>query len=83
MPTTPITAPALSELVPDEAYVRINGLALRNPNIVNFIDGCAISLPCHEPGTAPVGLTLFGLRNSDRELLAAAAAVESIVATDA
>jgi aspartyl-tRNA(Asn)/glutamyl-tRNA(Gln) amidotransferase subunit A len=80
MPTIPITAPALSELASDDAYVRINGLALRNPSIVNFIDGCAISLPCHDPGTAPVGLSLFGLRNTDSQLLAAAAAVEPTVA---
>jgi aspartyl-tRNA(Asn)/glutamyl-tRNA(Gln) amidotransferase subunit A len=81
MPTIPITAPALPELVPDDAYVRINGLALRNPSIVNFIDGCAISLPCHTPGTAPVGLSLFGLRNTDSHLLSVAAVVEPIVAT--
>jgi aspartyl-tRNA(Asn)/glutamyl-tRNA(Gln) amidotransferase subunit A len=81
MPTIPITAPSLSQLVPDEAYVRINGLALRNPSIVNFIDGCAISLPCHTPGTAPVGLSLFGLRNTDPHLLSVAAVVEPIVAT--
>jgi aspartyl-tRNA(Asn)/glutamyl-tRNA(Gln) amidotransferase subunit A len=80
MPTIPIAAPALSELASDDAYVRINGLALRNPSIVNFIDGCAISLPCHDPDTAPVGLSLFGLRNTDYQLLAAAAAVEPIVA---
>jgi aspartyl-tRNA(Asn)/glutamyl-tRNA(Gln) amidotransferase subunit A len=80
MPTIPITAPALSELASDDAYARINGLALRNPSIVNFIDGCAISLPCHDPGTAPVGLSLFGLRNTDSQLLAAAAAVEPTVA---
>jgi aspartyl-tRNA(Asn)/glutamyl-tRNA(Gln) amidotransferase subunit A len=80
MPTIPITAPALSELMPDDAYVRINGFALRNPSIVNFIDGCAISLPCHAPDTAPVGLSLFGLRNTDAHLLSVAAVVEPIVA---
>lgn len=80
MPTLPITAPALSELTADDAYVRINALALRNPSIVNFIDGCAISIPCHDPGTAPVGLSLFGLQNTDRQLLAAAATVEAVVA---
>ena len=83
MPTIPITAPALSALAPDEAYVRTNALVLRNPSIVNFIDGCAISLPCQEPGTAPVGLSLFGLRNTDRQLLSAAAVVEATVATGA
>jgi aspartyl-tRNA(Asn)/glutamyl-tRNA(Gln) amidotransferase subunit A len=82
MPTTPITAPALSDVAADEDYVRINALVLRNPSIVNFIDGCALSIPCQEPGTAPVGLSLFGLQNADRQLLSAAAAVEAILATD-
>lgn len=77
MPTIPITAPALSELASDEAYVRINALVLRNPSLVNFLDGCAVSIPCQEEGSAPVGLTLFGLRNADRRLLAIAAAVEN------
>ena len=81
MPTIPITAPTLAQLVPDEAYVRINALVLRNPSIVNFIDGCAISLPCHDPNSAPVGLSLFGLQDTDLPLLAAAAVVESILAT--
>lgn len=80
MPTTPVTAPRISDLAQDEAYVRTNALMLRNPSIVNFIDGCAISLPCHEPGTAPVGLSLFGLRNTDRQILSAAAVIEPIVA---
>ncbi|HEY6482295.1 MAG TPA: amidase [Steroidobacteraceae bacterium] len=77
MPTIPIVPPALSALVGDEAYVRCNVLSLRNPSIVNFLDGCAISMPCHEPDAPPVGLTLFGLAGSDRRLLSTAAAVES------
>ena len=83
MPTIPMLAPALSDLTSDEAYVRANGLALRNPSIVNFINGCAISLPCHDPGTAPVGLSLFGLANTDSTLLSVARIVEPIVATGA
>ena len=83
MPTIPIVAPVLSDLTADDAYVKANGLALRNPSIVNFIDGCAISLPCHAPGTAPVGISLFGLANMDADLLSAARLVEPIVAIDA
>ena len=83
MPTVPIVAPAVAELASDDAYVKANGLALRNPSIVNFIDGCAISLPCHAPGTAPVGLSLFGLANTDAALLSVAKVVESIVAVGA
>jgi aspartyl-tRNA(Asn)/glutamyl-tRNA(Gln) amidotransferase subunit A len=83
MPTIPIVAPVLSDLTSDDAYVKANGLALRNPSIVNFIDGCAITVPCHDPGTAPVGLSLFGLANTDAGLLSVARVVEPIVAIDA
>ncbi len=76
MPTVPITAPRLADLVSDEAYTRVNALALRNPSVVNFIDGCGISIPCHEPGEAPIGLTLFGSSQTDRRLLEIAAAAE-------
>jgi aspartyl-tRNA(Asn)/glutamyl-tRNA(Gln) amidotransferase subunit A len=77
MPTVPITAPRLADLVSDEAYTRVNALALRNSSVVNFIDGCGISIPCHEPGEAPVGLTLFGSHQTDRRLLEIAAAAET------
>jgi aspartyl-tRNA(Asn)/glutamyl-tRNA(Gln) amidotransferase subunit A len=76
MPTLPIVAPRLADLVSDEAYTRANALTLRNSSIVNFIDGCGISIPCHEPGAAPVGLTLFGASQTDRRLLEIAAAAE-------
>lgn len=78
-PTTPIIAPTLTALAPDEAYGRMNLLALRNPTVTNFLDRCAISLPCQEPGAAPVGLMLMGAHGDDRRLLAIAAAVEALV----
>jgi aspartyl-tRNA(Asn)/glutamyl-tRNA(Gln) amidotransferase subunit A len=81
LPTTPIIAPLLKELESDEAYVRINALALRNTAVANFLDRCAISLPCHEPGTAPVGLMLMGAHGGDRRLLGVAAAVEALVSS--
>jgi Asp-tRNA(Asn)/Glu-tRNA(Gln) amidotransferase A subunit family amidase len=70
-PTVPIVAPAIAELAPadgrdsaqdaarDEAFFRINALLLRNPSVVNMLDGCAISLPCHAPGELPAGLMLW------------------------
>jgi aspartyl-tRNA(Asn)/glutamyl-tRNA(Gln) amidotransferase subunit A len=81
LPTTPIVAPLLQELEPDEAYMRSNQLALRNTAVANFLDGCAISMPCQEPGTAPVGLMLMGANGADRRVLAMAAAVEALVST--
>jgi aspartyl-tRNA(Asn)/glutamyl-tRNA(Gln) amidotransferase subunit A len=79
LPTVPIIAPLLQELESDEDYLRINQLALRNTSVANFLDRCAISIPCHEPGTAPVGLMLMGAHGADRRLLGIAAAVEEVV----
>jgi aspartyl-tRNA(Asn)/glutamyl-tRNA(Gln) amidotransferase subunit A len=79
LPTTPIIAPLLQDLESDEAYLRTNQQALRNTSVANFLDRCAISLPCHEVGTAPVGLMLMGAHGSDRRLLAMAAAVEALL----
>jgi len=80
MPTTPCIAPPIAEVdASDEAYFRWNFRILRNVGIVNFLDGCAVSLPCHAPGTAPVGLSVFGVALSDPRVLAAAAAVEEVL----
>ena len=80
MPTTPCVAPAIAEVdASDEAYFRWNFRILRNVGVVNFLDGCGLSLPCHAPGGAPVGLTLFGPAMSDARVLAAAAAVERLL----
>jgi aspartyl-tRNA(Asn)/glutamyl-tRNA(Gln) amidotransferase subunit A len=79
MPTVPVIAPPISELESsDEIYTRTNMLMLRNPSIVNFLDGCAISIPCHDPGDLPTGLMLAGASGTDRRLLAIAAAIESL-----
>lgn len=79
LPTVPTIAPRLSELDDDEAYGRINLLMLRNPSFINFLDGCAISLPCHLPGEAPVGLMLAAPNGRDRLLLAVARSVEKLL----
>jgi len=79
LPTTPIIAPLLEDLGTDEAYMRSNQMALRNTSVANFLDRCAISIPCQEPGTAPVGLMLMGPHGADRRLLGLAAAVEALV----
>ena len=80
MPTTPSAAAPIAEVdASDEAYFRWNGRYLRNVGVVNFLDGCGVSLPCHAPGGAPVGLTLFGPAMSDARVLAAAAAVERVL----
>jgi aspartyl-tRNA(Asn)/glutamyl-tRNA(Gln) amidotransferase subunit A len=76
LPTVPIAPPAIADFATDEAYWRLNGLILRNPAMVNFFDGCAISLPCHLPGEPPAGLMLAAPAMQDSWLFAVAAAVE-------
>ena len=81
MPTAPCIAPTIAEAsASDEAYFRWNSRILRNTGLVNFLDGCAATLPCHARGEAPVGLMVCGVAMSDRHVLAAARAVEGALA---
>jgi len=76
-PTVPIVAPPIAELVAsDEAFFKANGLLLRNTFAINFLDGCAFSLPCHAPGDLPVGLMLALPGGHDARLAAVALAAE-------
>jgi aspartyl-tRNA(Asn)/glutamyl-tRNA(Gln) amidotransferase subunit A len=79
MPTVPIVAPPLAELAVEEAYRKVNLPVLRNPTVANMLDRCAISVPCHPRGEAPVGLMLIGEHGGDRRLFAIAAGIEAIV----
>ena len=76
-PTVPIVAPRLDELEQSEVSNKTNLLVLRNPAFVNFLDGCAISIPIHRPGDPPVGLMLIGAPGQDRRLLAIAEQAEA------
>ncbi|HTP60840.1 MAG TPA: amidase [Burkholderiales bacterium] len=83
-PAAPCIAPTIAEASSsDEAYFRWNGRILRNTGLVNFLDGCAVTLPCHAQGQAPVGLMVSGVAMSDRRLLAVARAVEGVLAAGA
>ena len=72
-----ITAPPISAFAKDEDYWRLNGRLLRNPAVINFLDRCAVTLPIHPPGTAPVGLMIVGRHGDDRRLLGMALALEA------
>lgn len=81
MPTVPTIAPMIADIDDDEdRYHASNLLMLRNPTFVNFLDGCALSIPCHDPGTAPVGLMLARFDDEDRRLLAIGEGVEELLA---
>ncbi len=77
LPTTPIVPPRIAELDDEREYNRQNLLILRNTAVGNFLDRCAISLPCHRPGEPPVGLMLMGETLGDARLFSIAAAVEA------
>lgn len=80
MPTTPDTAPTIAETDTQDAdYFRINSRMLRNPSLVNLFDGCALTVPCHTPGTAPVGLMIAGTQGTDRRILAIGLAIEAVL----
>lgn len=77
MPTVPLIAPTLAELDDPARYMQVNMLMLRNTSVINMLDGCSISLPCHQPGAAPVGLMLSSTHGNDAALLSWAAALET------
>jgi len=83
MPTVPIVPPAIAALDADAAhFAKTNALVLRNPSVVNFLDGCAVSLPSAPRGDAPVGLTVAGLAGTDGRVLRVAAGLERVLAGD-
>lgn len=83
-PTVPIVAPPIAQVAPgaerDEAFFRVNALLLRNTSVVNMLDGCAISLPCHAPGELPVGLMLWHGSLRDDTILNIALLAEALLA---
>jgi aspartyl-tRNA(Asn)/glutamyl-tRNA(Gln) amidotransferase subunit A len=80
MPTTPITAPLMSEVAAPDEFARRNALLLRNTTLWNFFDCCAISLPLPRDGGLPAGLMLVARNGHDHRLLRIAAAVERLLA---
>jgi aspartyl-tRNA(Asn)/glutamyl-tRNA(Gln) amidotransferase subunit A len=77
-PTVPIVAPRIQPLIDsDEAFFAVNALLLRNPSLVNLLDGCALSLPCHCEGEWPVGLMVWSTALQDDRVLAISLAIES------
>ena len=80
MPTMPMVAPAIQPLLDDDRlYAKNNMLALRNCSLGNFLDRCAITLPCHRRSEAPVGLMIMGETMGDQRLLDLAAGLEKVI----
>lgn len=84
MPTLPVVAPPIAQFTSSDAARRDPfGIMIRNTCIANYLDRCALTIPCHDPGTAPVGFTLMGERMADARLLAIGLSVEAVVAAAA
>lgn len=79
-PTVPIVAPPIADLADDARFFDVNGRLLRNPSLVNLLDGCALSLPCHRAGDWPVGMMVWGAALADDRVLSVSLAVEAALA---
>ena len=80
MPTVAVIPPRIADLQKEDEYTRQNMLVLRNTLTINILDGCSISLPMGPRGGAPCGLMLSAPGGRDRQVFAAAAAVEANLA---
>jgi aspartyl-tRNA(Asn)/glutamyl-tRNA(Gln) amidotransferase subunit A len=80
MPTTPMTAPLMADVVSAEDFDRLNALLLRNTATVNFLDQCAMSLPLPVGDALPCGLMLIGRADHDGDLFEIGLAVERLLA---
>lgn len=79
MPSVAVVAPKLADLAEDEAFFAVNGLILRNTSVINFLDGCALSLPCQVGEELPVGLSIAGLHGQDARVLQVSLAIEALL----
>ncbi len=90
-PTVPVVAAPMADVAPadgldavrdakrDSEFFRVNALMLRNTSVVNFLDGCAISLPNQRAGSVPTGLMLWLGAGWDHGVLQIAAQIERVI----
>ena len=82
-PTVPVVAPRIKPIMDDIAglgeYFKANTAVLRNCQLINFLDGCGLTIPIHEPGDAPAGLMIAGPAMSDMRVLQLGLAVEALL----
>jgi len=79
-PTVAIVPPLLEPLEKDQdLFFSTNALVLRNTTVMNFLDGCALSLPCQQDQQLPVGLTIAGLHGQDQHILNISLCIEELL----
>jgi aspartyl-tRNA(Asn)/glutamyl-tRNA(Gln) amidotransferase subunit A len=79
LPATAIVAPTIAEVTAPDEFGRKNAMLLRNTNMINFFDLCAISLPLPRVDGLATGLMLVGRNGHDERLFRIAAAVEKLL----
>ncbi len=77
VPTLPTVAPLISEVEAD--FDRLNALMLRNPSAVNFLDGCAATVPIQQSQKLATGLMIFAPGGGDWQVLGAAERIEALL----
>jgi aspartyl-tRNA(Asn)/glutamyl-tRNA(Gln) amidotransferase subunit A len=77
LPTVPTVAPLISAVEDD--FDRLNALILRNPSAVNFLDGCAATLPMQRAKRLATGLMIFAPGGQDWPILHIAARIEPLL----
>lgn len=77
LPTVPTVAPAIAEVEAD--FDRLNALMLRNPSLVNFLDGCAATIPMQRAQRLATGLMVFAPGGRDWQVLDIAARCEALL----
>lgn len=76
-PTVAVVPPLIEAVEAD--FDRLNALVLRNPSAINFLDGCAATVPMNAAAGLPTGLMIFGPGGSDWKILAVAERFEALV----
>jgi Asp-tRNA(Asn)/Glu-tRNA(Gln) amidotransferase A subunit family amidase len=79
MPTVAKVAPPITAFADNAEFARLNAIILRNPMAVNFLDGCAATVPIRQPDSLPIGLSVVGPQGSDARVLRVALAVEALL----
>jgi aspartyl-tRNA(Asn)/glutamyl-tRNA(Gln) amidotransferase subunit A len=80
MPTLAITAPPIADFYGSDERLRDpHVIIIRNTCVANLLDRCALTIPCHEQGSAPVGFTLMGENMADKRILGIGRPVEKLL----
>ena len=85
MPTAAESPPSIADLEADaEVYRAANTAALRNTRLGNYLDCCALTLPCgRDRNGVPVGLMLMAPSGEEEHLLRLGHAIEPVIAEGA